>query len=648
MKWLHHVPMGIKFLLVLAFPLAAVLFLAGNGAWERWQLTREMDRVESLALVARDAGDLVHAMQAERGLSASFLNSGDEAFLNNLLAQRRQVDAEWDKLASRIDTLDTDIITKIDGALNLASDMHGLRQRVDESQLDANGAIEAYSVLNNELLDTVALLMHLTDQGQIVERVAGYFSLLKDKDLVGVERAVLTSVFAADEFTESLFQRLLMLMGSEAAYADAFDALAVQEHRERYADYMTNPLVGEVLAMREMAIERSAQGGFGVDPVEWFDLQTRRIGLLKEIEDGMAADLIATSQILRSDARRSLTGYLLGAVVIIGLAISLTWWITRSIVSPLRRTLHTIASSQGDLTQRLEVLGSDELAQLNTAYNKASDGTERMVGSIKRNAQSISTASGEIAMGNQDLAQRTEEQSSSLVETATSLEQISSTVKQTADNAEHARMLASDLDTQARDAGRVAEEASQAMGDIDKANQSVTAIVAAIDEIAFQTNLLALNASVEAARAGEHGRGFAVVAAEVRKLAQRCANEAGEIRKLVATSVDKVGQGWRLVDESGRQLENIAEGMSRMSAYVSDIANAALEQSTGVEQISQAMSQLDEVTQQNAALVEQAAAASKSLDDQAEEMADLVGRFKVNDDNPAPHRHHNGLAIGYR
>ncbi|MCE8004394.1 methyl-accepting chemotaxis protein [Billgrantia ethanolica] len=319
--------------------------------------------------------------------------------------------------------------------------------------------------------------------------------------------------------------------------------------------------------------------------------------------------------------------------VIVSVALLVSLGVVRSVVTTLggdpERAAEVVRRVvQGDLTMRVPVKAGDTTSLL-AHMHEMQRNLQAMMGDIKRTAESVSVASNEIAQGNEDLASRTEEQSSSLVETASSLEQMTATVRQTAESSTQARELTLELDEQARDASGVGQQAAHSMGAIKEANRRVESIVEAIDGIAFQTNLLALNASVEAARAGEHGRGFAVVATEVRQLAGRCAAEASKIRQLVDSSVASVDEGERLVRTASDQLGTIVEGVKRVSSFISEIATASTEQSSGIEQINMAVSQLDEVTQQNAALVEEATAASHSLSDQARELARLVQRFKV-------------------
>jgi methyl-accepting chemotaxis protein len=306
------------------------------------------------------------------------------------------------------------------------------------------------------------------------------------------------------------------------------------------------------------------------------------------------------------------------------------WILLRAIVRPLNEAVRVAgAIADGDLTQDIDVHSQDETGRLLAAMRQMSENLADLVTKATEAAASVGTGSREIAAGNINLSQRTEEQASSLEETASSMEELTSTVKQNADSARQANQLANAAREMAEKGGDVVARAVSAMGEINTSSKKVADIIGVIDEIAFQTNLLALNAAVEAARAGEQGRGFAVVAAEVRNLAQRSATSAKEIKDLISDSVRKVGDGTELVDQSGKTLAEIVAAVKKVTDIVAEIAAASQEQSSGIEQVNKAVMQMDEMTQQNAALVEQAAAASRSMEEQAETLNGLLGRFKV-------------------
>ncbi|GHC20706.1 hypothetical protein GCM10010082_10810 [Kushneria pakistanensis] len=331
---------------------------------------------------------------------------------------------------------------------------------------------------------------------------------------------------------------------------------------------------------------------------------------------------------------------LVAILVVLGIAFLvmgvIAWLLIRNIMIPLKRASDVSESiAQGELNNHIEAKGHDEFASLLHSLGAMQKQLSHVVNDVRVNAESVGSASSQIASGNDDLSRRTQEQAASLEETAASMEEMTSTVKQNADNAAQANQLALNVRQQARDGSQVVEQTTQAMNEISTSSQKIAEIVGLIDSIAFQTNLLALNAAVEAARAGEQGRGFAVVASEVRTLSSRSAEAAREIKTLVDDSVSKVANGAELVNRSGQTLGGIVESINKMTDIVAEIAAASREQSTGIDQVNQAISQMDSVTQQNAALVEEAAAASRSMEHSARVLREQVAFFKVGQEGSA-------------
>jgi len=284
--------------------------------------------------------------------------------------------------------------------------------------------------------------------------------------------------------------------------------------------------------------------------------------------------------------------------------------------------------SEGDLTVLVQTLPEDR-SSLMYAMHNMQQSLVGIVSKVRSGTDSIATASGQIAVGNNDLSSRTEAQASSLEQTAAAMEEITATVKQNADNAHQANQLAASASDVAVKGGAVVSQVVDTMGEINNSSRKIVDIIAVIDGIAFQTNILALNAAVEAARAGEQGRGFAVVASEVRTLAQRSADAAKQIKTLIGDSVAKVDEGGRLVAEAGQTMGDIVSSVKRVSDIISEITSAGREQTSGIEQVNLAIAQMDQATQQNAALVEEAAAAAQSLQQQAAGLAEVVTIFKL-------------------
>ena len=282
----------------------------------------------------------------------------------------------------------------------------------------------------------------------------------------------------------------------------------------------------------------------------------------------------------------------------------------------------------GDLSQASPLAAGDQHSLL-AAVDRMQQSLKDMIAQVGRISTAVSAAAGEVASGSSDLSTRTERQAASLQQTAASLEELSTAVQQNSASADEATRLALQAHDVAQRGGAAVQHMIGTMSAISGQSQKIAEITSVIDSLAFQTNILALNASVESARAGEHGRGFAVVAAEVRALAQRCAQAAREIKTLVAENVERVDTGAQQVEGAGRTMQDMVTHVGMVNVLIKEIATATREQSDGLRQINQAVAQLDDVTQQNAAMVEESTAASAQLHQQAGQLTQLAVAFRV-------------------
>ena len=359
------------------------------------------------------------------------------------------------------------------------------------------------------------------------------------------------------------------------------------------------------------------------------------------VQTSMNTTLDATRQLLakRSDSvvqaaqagvRTSMWKMAAAATAVLLLGGTLAWLIAGSVVRPLRNAVAVVNEiASGDLTRPLQCDGSDETAEMLRALDGMQQALRVLVSEVRDGVESVATSSDEIAQGNLDLSNRTEQQAGSLQQTAANMAEMTGSVAQSADNARTARELATRASAVAAEGGSVVQRVVDTMGEIQASSRKIGDIIGTIDGIAFQTNILALNAAVEAARAGEQGRGFAVVASEVRSLAQRSAEAAREVKRLISASGERVEAGSALVNEAGATMARIVDQVQQVNALIGDISHSTEAQSSGISQVAGAVSQLDQMTQQNAALVEQSAAAAQSMAQQSERLAQTVSAFKL-------------------
>jgi methyl-accepting chemotaxis protein len=293
--------------------------------------------------------------------------------------------------------------------------------------------------------------------------------------------------------------------------------------------------------------------------------------------------------------------------------------ITRSISLPIGNAAKFLKNiSSGDLTQKIEFTGADEISKLLESMDAMTLKLHKVIESIKGGADNMASSSHQMNQMAQQISEGASKQASATEEVLASMQEMAANIDQNTENSIQTEQIAVSSN---QGIERVRKTSEESMKSIKNIAEKITII----NDIAFQTNILALNAAVEAARAGEHGKGFAVVAAEVRKLAERSKVAADEIEILSRTSVKATELATELLNEMIPQVE-------KTSNLVREITAASQEQKAGASQINGAVQQLNTVTQQNAASSEQLASGAQGILEQSEQLKEAVAYFRINSD----------------
>ena len=633
-RWIADLPMARKFVLVGLLAFAMVAVPATLLLQQQWQALQVM-RSESAGLVqAGEVLKLVRLTQQHRGTVAA--TQDDEAGRGTRAAKQAEVAAALaamqaalagqGPLAAQAEALGRDwqaLVQALPGmpkpeSFKRHTVLVGAQLALLEAVADGSGlTLDTEARSYHLIMGTLAHLPQLTERlGQARARGS---ALLVQGTATAAERAALASL------AEGARDQLKAAHGafSKAGATDAAVQAALQAPLQAALSAFDSGL--------KLIDEGVVQPEALTTPVpEYFAAITRVIDAQFALAQSAFGALdVALAE--RVAAQRNQLLLVNGLVTLFGgLGVALLVFVTRTTRRAVQEAEAAAkALERGELHHQVHVHSHDEVGRLSEALQHAMSSLSEVVSGIRSGSESVSTAAVQIAHGNMDLSQRTEQQASNLQQTAASMEQLRGMVQSNAQSALQASELARAAQDAAGAGGEVVHRVVATMDEITASSRRIADIIGTIDAIAFQTNILALNAAVEAARAGEAGRGFAVVAGEVRHLAQRSAEAAREIKALITESTTKVETGSALVHDAGRGMEDIVTRVQQVHALIERITAATQEQSTGITQVGAAVGQLDQVTQQNAALVEESAAAADSLQQQAQRLVESVRVFRL-------------------
>ncbi|MEA3332507.1 MAG: methyl-accepting chemotaxis protein, partial [Pseudomonadota bacterium] len=449
MLFLKNLSLKVKLLLIVILPLVAFLWVSGSKLITDYQQVNSYQAIYELSLLSNSISNLVHELQKERGASAGFLGSGGKKFNDKLKSQRSDTNGKKEiltKFLSGFDLhrFDPELESKITKALTHLSIMDQERQAISRQQRTVKEAVVYYTSANTYLLNTIGYMAHLSSNADLAAQIGAYFNFLQSKERAGKERAVLSGVFSKGSFSPpDMYNLFIQLVTEQDTYIAVFKMLATPKEQQYLQKTVTGSAVDQVARMRQAArqVNLDPTKSFDVNPITWFDTITKKINLLKQVEDYLSSGIEKRAANLAASQKSAMIVSLVFFVVIFLVSVFLVLIVTSIILNGIKEATSValeLAEGEGDLRKRMGLKTRDEIGVLGQAIDRMLDNLSSMIGQIQGISGSLESANQELSALSAEMSRETEKVSGGASTVAAAAEEMSvnmNSVSQTAEKA---------------------------------------------------------------------------------------------------------------------------------------------------------------------------------------------------------------------
>lgn len=621
-----------RLVLLVIVPLSALTITAVMLVRQAYVVYQNSTQTLHLMDVSVSAGNLIHTLQIERGATAGFLQSKGQKFADVLPDMRLKTDERLKLFKQEADKIDASTFPALATALSEAQSkldgMTAVRENAKRLTLTVPEEVAYYSKAIATLIDSMSVGVDFNQDASISQKLIAYLSFVRAKENAGQERALVTAAFAADRVEPQQYRGILTRFYQQDAYLNDFRSIAGAEEKTSLETVLSGESAKEVTRLRGVLMDKSAEGGFGVEPTTWFKTITAKIDGLHETENLITSIIDRKAEKLVQSSRTAFAVVLTLGGLAVALTVVVSLWAARSIGIPLQEMVSFAERSiaENNFSGAVPEHGATEVARTGRAFNQLIGKFRSIIQDTKRSSDQITGVAHDLSLSSQHVGESSVVQSSAAEAVAAAVEQSSVSISETSASASAVANVVDNAREDTEKALAVMRETVQNMNRIaqligasgksvehlDESSQRIGHIVQVIKEIADQTNLLALNAAIEAARAGEQGRGFAVVADEVRKLAERTTKATGEISGLIEEIQEGIGGTVTAMKQANVQADASLDLVNRTEQALHQIEAGSREVAENVQSISSALSEQDAAIRDIAVSVEKIAQMTES------------------------------------
>lgn len=665
MLHLSNISIKLKIFILFFIPSLALLYQVSQTTITNNNAINEADTVKQYVSLSIKISSFVHEVQKERGMTAGYISSKGKKFSDALTKERKKTDSKLHELKDQIATLDktnedSDFKTLLSKSMQQTNSLQSIRSQVSSLSIEKKDSLKYYTDMNTMLLNTIGLIAKESSDATIVSMLSSYTSFLRAKERAGLERAVGAAAFTTKSITENGKIKLSKLIAMQDAFLKDFTTLAPDAAKQEYNKILKSDIVSEIDEMAMKILTAKTADDFDIDASVWFETITKKIELLKSLENKLSKELILNIEEIDEEASYNLYYTLIINIIILLFIAILGKLISNNISTAIIKieTYMKNLTKSHDLRARCHLNSKDEMGEVASHLRHLIDSFHDLVLDAKQSSTENASIAHQLSNTSLHVGKNVQE-SVKIVNNATdksinikdkialSIEEAQNSkedILKANKNLTDARNDIVKLTSSVQDSAELEIELAQKMDSLSNEAAQVKDILTVISDIADQTNLLALNAAIEAARAGEHGRGFAVVADEVRKLAERTQKSLAEINATISVIVQSINDVSGQMNDNSKDIQALSHLSEEVEIKINtsvEIVYTAVDASTKTVQnfedtgkdIDLIVKQIDEInsiSSKNARNVEEIADAAKHLNNMTENLHDKLATFKTN------------------
>ncbi len=385
MSFLKNITIKNKLLLNITVPIIAILILSLIAILEHSAKSSEYKNFDNIVKLNVTISKLIHETQKERGLTAQYVGTNGKKVSQKLSQQHQGTDELIKKLNQLLENKNTkkllsdDISISLENALSKMKNIKDVRSSVLSLNISLRDAISYYTKMNSYFLHFIAKTSHLAVDSELTYNTLAYYNFLQSKERAGIERAIAATTFANDKFAKGMKHKLESLISEQKSYMDSFETLATKNLVTYKNNTIEQSVTKEIVRLRKVLYDSQSGENFGIDSSYWFEVATKKINLLKKVDDYISAALIEQSNLKYKNEQKLLVLYSILIFAIILISSLLSFFVSRDIstsVSKINKGVKKFLeflNRQHNVIEKIDLDGKDEMASVAKMINSDID-----------------------------------------------------------------------------------------------------------------------------------------------------------------------------------------------------------------------------------------------------------------------------------